>query len=61
VLTPEVIEGIVALVPEDWLGDTETFESPAHHRSAFVTYFMQRLRAPRAFVEEAIQAHDQLV
>jgi hypothetical protein len=61
VLTPEVIADIVALVPDEWLGHADTFVSPAAHRSAFVTYFTHRLQAPRAFAEEAIRAHDQLV
>jgi hypothetical protein len=61
ILTPEVIEDIVALVPDEWLGDATAFDSPAQQRSAYVTYFMNRLRAPRTFVEEAIRAHEQLV
>jgi hypothetical protein len=61
ILTPEVIEDIVALVPEQWLGDAEEFDSRAQHRSAYVSYLVSRLHTPRAFVEEAIRAHDQLV
>jgi hypothetical protein len=61
VLTPRVIEDIVALVPDAWLGDAEAFNSPAQHRSAYVTYLLSRLRPPRAFVKEAIRAHDQLI
>jgi hypothetical protein len=46
-LTPEVVARIVALVPESWLGD------PA---AAYRDYLVERLRSPRAFVEEAIGA-----
>ena len=46
-LTPEVVARIVALVPESWLAD------PAE---AYRDYLVERLRSPRAFVEEAIGA-----
>jgi hypothetical protein len=61
VLTPEVISGIVALIPEEWLGDTPFFESSVAHRAAYVSYFVRRLHAPRPFVQEAVRAYDQLV
>jgi hypothetical protein len=48
-LTPEVIEGIVALIPEAWLDDG------AAHRAAYSRYLIERLAPPRAFVEEAIR------
>jgi HipA-like protein len=49
-LTPETIDGIVALIPEGWLED-----GPAQ-RAAYARYLIDRLAAPRAFVEEAIRA-----
>jgi hypothetical protein len=61
ILTPDVLEDIVALVPDEWLGHAAEFDSPAKHLAAYVTYFLNRLRAPRTFVEEAIRAHEQLV
>ena len=61
ILTPEVIGDIVALVPDEWLGDAAEFDSQAQQRSAYVTYFENRLSTPRTFVEEAISAHEQLV
>lgn len=60
-LTPDVLADIVALIPDTWLGDASPFDSPAEQRAAFVSHFTSRLQAPRAFVEEAIRAHDQLV
>jgi len=45
-LTPSVIDEVLALVPDQWLID----------RAAYRRYFLQRLEAPRAFVEEAAGA-----
>jgi hypothetical protein len=49
-LTPEVIDGILALIPDAWLE-----EGPAQ-RIAYRRYLSDRLAAPRAFVEEAVRA-----
>ena len=60
-LTPELIVEIVALLPDAWLGDEPLFPDPAAHRAAYASYLTERLTAPRAFAEEAIRAHAQLV
>jgi hypothetical protein len=52
-LTPEVIAGITALIPNDWLG-----ENP---RDAYTEHLTRRLGAPRGFLMEAVRAHAQLV
>jgi hypothetical protein len=49
-LRPETIEGIVALIPEGWLEDGPS------SRAGYSRYLIDRLTAPRAFVEEAIRA-----
>jgi hypothetical protein len=49
-LSPEIIEGIVTLIPDAWL------EEGAPGRAAYARYLMERLASPRAFVEEAIRA-----
>jgi hypothetical protein len=48
-LDEEQVRQIVALVPEAWL------EGPRDH---YLQFLLQRLAAPRAFVEEAARAHD---
>ncbi len=45
-LTSGVIDGILGLVPADWPVD----------RDAYRRYFLERLEAPRGFVEEAARA-----
>jgi hypothetical protein len=49
-LTPDAIERIVSLIPEIWLEDGPS------ERAAYRDYLVERLTAPRAFVEEAIRA-----
>ncbi len=56
ILTPALLEEIVALIPEEWLGDVPEFADVAAHRAAYLTYLQSRLEAPRAFVKEAQDA-----
>ena len=51
-LTPDVIDGILSLVPDDWLEGS----SPSEMRAAYRQYLTVRLSSPRAFVEEAVRA-----
>jgi hypothetical protein len=54
-LTPEVLEEIVALIPDDWLTG-ERFTSVGEHRQAYRDWLLRRLQAPREWVEEALRA-----
>ena len=56
-LTPEVIADIVDLIPDEWVPD----DDPADYRAAYREYFLERLRSPRPFVEEAFRARSQIV
>jgi HipA-like protein len=49
-LNAGVIDAIVARIPDSWL------EDGAPDRAAYARYLVERLAAPRAFVEEAIGA-----
>lgn len=53
-ITRPAIDGIVALVPDAWIG------TPAL-RSSYAEYLDRRRQPPRAFVEEAIRARSVLV
>ncbi|MEO7936504.1 MAG: aminotransferase class I and II, partial [Dokdonella sp.] len=59
--TPVLINAIVALIPESWLIGESPFDDVATHRQAYVDYLLDRITAPRAFVEEAIRARTDLV
>jgi hypothetical protein len=46
-LHPDLLATIVGWIPEGWL------TQPAREREAYVRYLVERLRSPRAFLEEA--------
>jgi hypothetical protein len=50
------VEWVVGLVPDAWLVADSPFATPAEHRAAYVGYLLDRLAAPRAFVQEAADA-----
>jgi hypothetical protein len=54
-LTPETLRAVVDLVPDDWL-DEPSFPTPDAHRRAYAEVLTERLAAPRAFVEAAVEA-----
>ena len=60
-ITAELLHGILAAVPAVWLEGEPAFGSVEEHREAYVVYLLNRLRPPRAFVEEAIHARAELV
>lgn len=55
-VTPEVVAGIIGLIPEGWLAADEHFGSASETRAAYQTYLQNRLESPRLFVEEAASA-----
>jgi hypothetical protein len=55
-ITPRIIEEIIGLIPEAWLGNDAPFA-----REAYTKYLQHRLTQPHAFVQEAIRARSQLV
>jgi hypothetical protein len=58
-LTRPVLEGIVGLIPTTWLAAEGAASDAADAaRSAYLDHFARRLAAPRAFVTEAVRAHD---
>ncbi len=60
-LDERVIRGIVAEIPDVWLGREAIFSDHAAHREAYVRYLLTRLAASAVFVEEAIRAQAKLV
>jgi hypothetical protein len=55
-LTDDVVPGILAAVPDDWLKSETDALRPADVRTAYHRYLLERLTAPRAFLEEAVRA-----
>jgi hypothetical protein len=60
-ITPRVLEDIVALIPEAWLGSDAVFPTSSENRNAYTKYLQHRLKQPHTFVQEAIRARSQLV
>ena len=54
ILTAEMIDDVVQMIPEEWLDEPE-------HRGVYGSWLQQRLEAPREWVEEAIRARSLLV
>lgn len=54
-LTPDVIDAIVDLVPDGWL-EEDGGAVPSQAKADYRRYLIERLEAPRSFVEEAVRA-----
>jgi hypothetical protein len=52
-LTRDAIDGVLAMIPDQWLGDEPQFASIDEHRAAYREYLLRRLDAPRDWVEDA--------
>ena len=52
-ITEEALRAILAEVPDDWLTWEDT---PDAVRAGYIVHLLERVTAPRAFVEEAIRA-----
>jgi hypothetical protein len=55
-VTPAVVDRVVGLIPDAWLGGDAPFADAAAHRAAYADYLLRRIEAPHAFLEEAIRA-----
>ena len=54
-LTGDVLRSILAQVPDAWLMDRSS-SSAADLRAAYLRYLVERLEAPRAFIQEGVRA-----
>ena len=55
-ITPDIIEGIVKLIPDTWLVGDSLFGGHNQHRDAYLEYLLRRLEPPHGFLEEAVRA-----
>jgi len=60
-LSPEVLHGIVDMIPDVWLEEYSLFPNQHAHRVAYLEYLLDRLAHSHIFVEEALHARDQFV
>lgn len=61
VLTPQVIESIVGMVPEEWLTEEYSFETSTEHRQAYIQFLETRVANSEIFVKEAQNARATLI
>jgi hypothetical protein len=62
ILTPERIQQIVGLIPEQWLSGIESpFDSAEEHRQAYSTFLNTRISDSEIFVKEAQNARKALI
>lgn len=56
ILTHEKISEIVTLIPDDWLMNDDSFESPEGFKEAYINFLMTRIAHSDIFVTEAKNA-----
>ena len=61
ILTPEFIQSVVALIPDAWLTEESTFQSPEEHRQAYAYFLNTRIANSSTFVKEAQHARTVLI
>jgi hypothetical protein len=57
-LTPQILADIVGAIPDGWLDPVALFADTAAQRAGYLEYVTRRLRAPRAFAEEAVRGRN---
>ncbi|HKR66929.1 MAG TPA: HipA family kinase [Thermoanaerobaculia bacterium] len=55
-LTPDAIDHVLAMIPDEWLGDEPRFANVTEHRHAYREYLTRRLAEPREWMEDAVRA-----
>jgi hypothetical protein len=60
-LTDEKIKSIVALIPDSWLLNENSIESPGEKRTVYSNFLINRLKQSEVFVNEARHARESLI
>ncbi|SOD14503.1 HipA family kinase [Pedobacter xixiisoli] len=60
ILTPQLIDNILALIPDEWL-DERSFEKPEDQRKAYAYFLNTRIENSSVFVNEAENARQTLI
>ncbi len=61
ILTPDRINAIVAMVPDEWLLVDAPFHTAAEHRQAYATFLNTRIAHSETFVKAAADARQALI
>lgn len=60
-LTEEVIDKVVSLIPDDWLGEESVFPDKEKHRAAYGTFLKLRIHHSPVFLKEALDARKRFI
>lgn len=61
VLNEEIIRGIVAMIPQDWLEWQDTDDTPEQIRNTYIEFLLLRLASAPIFTTEAKNAREALI
>lgn len=61
ILTPEVIDKIVSLIPEEWLKEETIFQKIEEHKNAYAQFLKSRLAHSEIFLKEAQHARQAII
>jgi hypothetical protein len=61
ILTPETLQGVVNLIPLEWLDWQDTDESPEAIREVYLQFLSMRLNHSQIFIKEAQNARETLI
>jgi len=61
ILSNEIINEIVSLIPDEWLGQETAFETVAQQRQAYATFLQIRMENSQIFVTEANNARTAII
>jgi hypothetical protein len=61
IITPELVQSIVNLIPDCWLTGESSFKSPQDYRDAYAQFLNTRVANSAIFVNEAKNARESLI
>lgn len=61
ILSKELIQNIVSLIPDEWLEDEPAFQSINEHRQAYIEFLETRIAHSEIFVKEAKNAREAII
>ncbi|MNR39092.1 hypothetical protein D3C85_1572620 [compost metagenome] len=61
ILTPEKIEAVIALIPDNWLEGETNFSNTNDHRKAYAHFLTTRLSHADTIIKEAQYAREVLI
>jgi hypothetical protein len=61
ILTSEKIEAIVGLIPDEWLQENDSDDTPGEKRNKYVQFLKTRLAASAVFIKQATHAREAII